>query len=66
MIDEKFGGLDKLNAKTQGIENIINSQAWQTVWTDGWQNNGLPICSVMCSKKSPFIPLTEQRQDVQI
>ena len=67
-IVQEFGGLEKLDARTQGIEQIIDSPIWQTTWKEKWTNNGSMCCTVMCSKSSPFVKIEQQmvKSDVQV
>lgn len=59
---EEFGGIEALDAR-KGLKNIINSKAWQTIWTSKWETNGSKACSLMCSKASPYIEMGEQFVD---
>jgi MoaA/NifB/PqqE/SkfB family radical SAM enzyme len=60
LIENKFGGLKSLNARDVGLKNIVDSDQWQTGWKESWKNNGSMVCSLMCSKSSPFISIKEQ------
>jgi MoaA/NifB/PqqE/SkfB family radical SAM enzyme len=44
-----FGGIDKLNA-SNGIENIINSETWQSIWYNKWGTDKLITCAKVCGK----------------
>lgn len=57
---DELGGLDKLNALTYGIENIISTDAWQTIWQNKWAKHGSAACTIMCSQSSPYISIDEQ------
>jgi len=59
-IIQEFGGITKLDARTQGIEQIINSETWQTLWKEKWSTNSSTCCTVMCSSDSPYTKLKEQ------
>jgi len=59
IIDE-LGGLNSLDARQQGIKQIINSDRWQTIWHEKWNTNTSACCTVMCSADSPYTKLKEQ------
>lgn len=59
-IIEELGGLNSLDARTQGIKNIIDSPTWQTIWQNKWANNQSACCTVMCSADSPYTQLKAQ------
>lgn len=60
LINNKLGGLESLNAREHGIKHIVDSQQWQSAWTESWKTNGSMVCSLMCSRSSPFISIKEQ------
>jgi MoaA/NifB/PqqE/SkfB family radical SAM enzyme len=43
-----LGGLDFLNAINHSIEEIINSEPYQTVWDEYWNTNKLITCARSC------------------
>jgi len=47
LIDE-LGGLNKLNAKNNSIEDIIDSKEYQTIWKPHWDNKELITCARQC------------------
>lgn len=55
----ELGGLAALDAR-QGLQSIIDSPQWQSIWQDKWNNNGSLTCGLLCSSASPFISLAEQ------
>lgn len=59
MIDE-LGGFESLDARNNGIKNIIETETWKTIWEEKWKSAGSLTCSLMCSSDSPFIPMQEQ------
>lgn len=44
-----FGGLNNLNA-LHGIKNIIDSDAWQSMWDKKWHEEKLITCARVCGK----------------
>ena len=67
-IIQELGGIETLNARAQGIKQVINSAKWQTIWKDKWENNGSMCCTIMCSTTSPFVKIEQQmvKSDVQV
>jgi hypothetical protein len=59
-IIEELGGLDKLNACDNSIQNIIDDEVWQTIWQQKWQAAESIGCIALCSASSPYIKLEEQ------
>jgi hypothetical protein len=59
-IIEELGGFDAIDARTHGIQSIVDSSLWQTIWHDKWENGGSLTCGLMCSSASPFISLQQQ------
>jgi len=47
---ERLGGLEKLNAANNSLEDIIMSYEYQTVYKEYWQNRGLITCARQCGK----------------
>jgi hypothetical protein len=45
-----LGGIDKLYAIDNSIEDIIESTAWQTVWEKHWNEKKLLTCARVCGK----------------
>lgn len=43
-----LGGIDQLNAATVGIKQVIDSDAWQTVWDTYWNQKKLIMCARIC------------------
>lgn len=43
-----LGGLDSLNAVQHGVEQIINSSQWQSVWEPYWNQKKLITCARVC------------------
>ena len=46
----KFGGMDKLDLHQHSIKDIIDSNEWQTVWNDGFEDNSILMCARVCGK----------------
>jgi hypothetical protein len=47
---DKFGGMEQFNLRNRTIEEIVNSDAWQTAWNDSFKNNPLRVCTRTCGK----------------
>ena len=45
-----LGGIDRLYAINNSIEDIIESTAWQTVWEKHWNEKTLLTCARVCGK----------------
>lgn len=45
-----LGGLEKLNAITHSIEDIINMDRYQAVWEEFWNDKKLITCARTCGK----------------
>jgi hypothetical protein len=56
----QLGGLEMLDAYTQGIKNILSSQVWQTLIKEQWKTDSSAPCTILCSNNSPFIKIDEQ------
>lgn len=59
-IVNELGGLVALDARTMGVQAIVDSHKWQTIWQEKWATNTSTCCTVMCSADSPFIKLEDQ------
>lgn len=46
----KFGGMDKLDLHQHSIKDIVDSNEWQTVWNDGFEDNSILMCARVCGK----------------
>jgi len=46
----KFGGVEQFNLRNRSVEEIINSDTWQTVWDDTFKENSLRVCTRTCGK----------------
>jgi MoaA/NifB/PqqE/SkfB family radical SAM enzyme len=49
---EQFGGIEQFNLHTRTIEEIVNSNEWQTIWDDTFKNDKLHVCARTCGKWS--------------
>jgi sulfatase maturation enzyme AslB (radical SAM superfamily) len=58
---DKFGGMEQFNLRNRSIEEIVNSNEWQTIWTDSFTNNPLRVCTRTCGKFST--PTLSQSRD---
>lgn len=48
---EHFGGLENLDCTVNSIKDIINSDTYQTIWDELWNNpNKMIVCAKTCGK----------------
>jgi MoaA/NifB/PqqE/SkfB family radical SAM enzyme len=47
---EAFGGLDGLDIRTHSIQEIVDSDVWQSMWDESFEDKSLPICARVCGK----------------
>lgn len=47
---EGFGGMEGLNLRKQSAKEIVNSQAWQTLWNKSFTDEKIPVCARTCGK----------------
>ena len=47
---EKFGGMERFNLRNNSIQDIVDSNEWQTVWNDSFTGNKLHVCARTCGK----------------
>jgi MoaA/NifB/PqqE/SkfB family radical SAM enzyme len=45
-----LGTIEKLNAVTIGIKNVLETSEWQTVWKNYWADKKLIMCARSCGK----------------
>lgn len=57
-----LGGMEQLNLLNHTLQDIISSDAWQTVWQKKWQNKELLVCAKTCgrSRNENFSKPSEQ------
>lgn len=60
MVD-KFGGIEMFNLRKRSIEEIVDSEDWQTLWDDSFKNDKLPVCGRTCGKFDQ--PIVSQCRD---
>jgi len=60
---ETLGGFDNVNVVKKSLRDIIDTDVWQTLWTDNWKTGGSIGCTVLCSADSPYIKIDEQWVD---
>lgn len=58
-----FGGIDKLSAINNKVEDIINSNVYQTVWTEYWTTKKLITCARTCGVSN--VEFAKPRNQVQ-
>ena len=49
LVDE-FGGLDAFNIRLHTIQEIVDSEAWQTKWNRVFKDNSVHVCARVCGK----------------
>ena len=62
-IIEQLGGFKQLDATLRPLTDIVGSETWQTLWHEHWKNKSSTSCKLMCSKKSPYILINEQKAE---
>jgi hypothetical protein len=62
---ESLGGNDAINAEQRSIKDIINSDAYQTVWNEYWTTNKLITCA-RSSGVMPDVFSTPKQQDITV
>jgi len=67
-IIENFGGIENLSALNHTVNDIIDSDKWQTSWNNYWSNKKLITCGRVCGKtpsskpKDQFVRRTSNDQ----
>ena len=47
---ELMGGMQQLDLRHNSIESIVDSEQWQTVWNQGFENKSILMCARVCGK----------------
>jgi MoaA/NifB/PqqE/SkfB family radical SAM enzyme len=47
---EAFGGISGLDLRKRTIQEIVDSNEWQTVWNEGFKTNSILMCARVCGK----------------
>lgn len=47
---DMFGGLEQFNLRNRTIQDIVDSNEWQTVWDDSFKKNTPLVCVRTCGK----------------
>lgn len=47
---EAFGGIEGLDLSSHTIEEIVDSEEWQTVWDSGFEDKSILMCGRVCGK----------------
>lgn len=47
---DRFGGIEQFNLRHRTIKEIVDSEAWQTIWNDTFENDKMPVCARTCGK----------------
>lgn len=56
----QFGGLDALDSHLHGIKEIMNQPIWLELMHSKWAAGESDACTILCSKKSPYISIQDQ------
>ena len=59
-IQQEVLSFPKLNVLELGLQNIIKTTEWQTMWQKKWTERSSSTCIIMCGTKSPYIKISEQ------
>jgi MoaA/NifB/PqqE/SkfB family radical SAM enzyme len=62
-IVESFGGIDKLNAVTNTVKDIVDSDSYQQLWFNYWNERSLITCARMCGR-APTSNFAKSRDQV--
>jgi len=46
----KFGGVEQFNLRNRTIQEIIDSNEWQTIWDQTFKDKSLRVCTRTCGK----------------
>jgi hypothetical protein len=61
IIQQQVLGFNKLNVLELGLKNIVETDAWQTMWQKKWTEKSSSTCIIMCGPNSPFIKIDKQK-----
>jgi hypothetical protein len=56
---ESIGGLERLDALSNSIKNIIDDDIWQSVWNIYWTDKKLITCTRVCGKSEFSKPIDQ-------
>jgi hypothetical protein len=59
-VREQVLGFPRLNVLVSGLQNIVETDQWQTMWQRKWKDKSSSTCIIMCGPYSPFISIDEQ------
>ena len=57
---DRLGGMDRLDTSKRSIQDLLDSDTWQTIWQQLWDEKSSDVCIKMCSQSSPFSSMDEQ------
>jgi len=60
-VREQVLGFPRLNVLESGLQNIVETDRWQTMWQQKWKDKSSSTCIIMCGPYSPFISIDEQK-----
>jgi MoaA/NifB/PqqE/SkfB family radical SAM enzyme len=60
---EDFGGIDNIDTKYNSIESIIDSDAYQTIWSKYWSDPKMVTCARICGKNKLSKPMDQFEYD---
>ena len=49
-LTDKFGGIEQLDLRNRSIQEVVNSNAWQTEWNTAFRTNSVHVCTRTCGK----------------
>jgi hypothetical protein len=45
-----FGGINGLDLHTHSVQEIVDSDAWQTMWNERFEDKSILMCARVCGK----------------
>ena len=47
---DQFGGIEQFNLRNYTIQEVVDSEQWQTLWNHSFTDDKLPVCVRTCGK----------------
>ena len=47
---DQFGGIEQFNLRNHTIQEVVDSEQWQTLWNHSFTDDKLPVCVRTCGK----------------
>jgi len=60
-VQEQVLGFPRFNVLELGLQNIVNTEQWQTMWQQKWKDKSSSTCIIMCGPHSPYISIDDQK-----